>query len=94
MKFLGLSIPTGKDDLDVESFFSSIGHLSTIAADDAICLEAGRLRKRYGNKLKLPDALHLATALASGVDVFITNDDALARVAGGLLPAKTLAGWR
>ncbi|WP_299429966.1 type II toxin-antitoxin system VapC family toxin [uncultured Meiothermus sp.] len=37
-----------------------------------ILLEAARLRGTTG--LKLPDAIHLATALSSGCEVFLTND--------------------
>ncbi len=37
-----------------------------------ILLEAARLRGTTG--LKLPDAIHLATALSSGYEVFLTND--------------------
>jgi predicted nucleic acid-binding protein len=35
------------------------------------------------NRLKTPDALHLAAALSAGCDEFWTNDDRLAKVAEG-----------
>ncbi|HZZ43250.1 MAG TPA: PIN domain-containing protein [Tepidisphaeraceae bacterium] len=35
-------------------------------------IESARLRA--GSTLKLPDALHLATAILSGCDIFLTND--------------------
>ncbi|MGH7195214.1 MAG: type II toxin-antitoxin system VapC family toxin [Candidatus Saccharimonadales bacterium] len=82
------------NELDVQNFFFHIQHFATIAADDDICLKAGQLRRRYGNRLKLPDALHVATALSAGVDVFITNDLSLAKFAQKLLPTKSLASWR
>jgi len=37
-----------------------------------ILVEAARLRSLYKNKL--PDSIHLATALAAGCDVFVGND--------------------
>jgi predicted nucleic acid-binding protein len=39
---------------------------------------AAELRATYG--LKLPDALQVATAIASGCDGFLTNDTSLKRV--------------
>jgi len=41
--------------------------------------QATELRARYG--FKTPDALHLAAAIAAGCDVFLTNDQRLARCA-------------
>ncbi|MFQ5809259.1 MAG: type II toxin-antitoxin system VapC family toxin [Armatimonadota bacterium] len=41
-----------------------------IGADIAVC--AAQLRARY--RLKTPDAIHLATAVQTGCDAFITND--------------------
>jgi predicted nucleic acid-binding protein len=35
------------------------------------------------DNLKTPDALHLAAAISSGCDEFWSNDDRLAKVAGG-----------
>jgi predicted nucleic acid-binding protein len=43
-----------------------------------IAESAAHLRARYG--LRTPDALHLATAIDSGCDAFLTNDAALQRV--------------
>ena len=39
---------------------------------------AARLRARYN--LRTPDALHVATAIDSGCDAFLTNDAAIKRV--------------
>jgi len=46
--------------------------------DRAVLIEAARLRGRTG--LRLPDAIHAATALASGCDTFLTNDRRLAGI--------------
>ena len=43
----------------------------------AIIERATELRARYG--FRSPDAIHLATAIDEGADVFITGDAALAR---------------
>lgn len=43
----------------------------------AVIDRATDLRARYG--VKTPDAIHLASALETGADVFITGDAALAR---------------
>lgn len=39
---------------------------------------AANLRGRYA--LKMPDALHVATAIEAGCDAFLTNDAAIKRV--------------
>ena len=46
--------------------------------DAAIAREAARIRVRYN--LHLPDALQIASALTTGCDAFLTNDEALNRV--------------
>jgi len=79
--------------LDLGSFLRQIKNCATIAADDTICLAAGELRRTYGGKLKLPDALHLATALNQKADLFITNDFKLAKVAESIVATKTLGEW-
>lgn len=82
------------DGLDIEGFFNQIENLSTFPANDEVCLAAGVMRKKYGSKLKLPDALHLATALQAGAEVFITNDVVLARIARQVMPTTVLAEWK
>ena len=47
--------------------------LTVVAVDADIAIEAARLRARY--RLETPDAIHLATAVREGCDLFITNDD-------------------
>jgi len=45
--------------------------------DKEIALAAARLRAAH--KLKIPDAIQLATGLINGADVFITNDNSFKR---------------
>lgn len=56
----------------------SIPKLQIIVPTKQICLTAAQLRAAY--KLKTPDAIHLATAIDSGCDAFITNDSNLKKV--------------
>lgn len=49
---------------------------------DAVYRDAAALRAKHG--IKIPDALHLATARHHGCSEFWTNDDRLAEVAGGM----------
>ncbi len=46
--------------------------------DKEITMEAARLRATY--KLKIPDAIQLATGLMNGADAFITNDASFKKV--------------
>ena len=57
---------------------SSLPGLSVIDVTTEIAKLAGTLRFKYG--VKVIDALHLASAIASGADEFITNDRPLAAV--------------
>lgn len=88
-----LGVSDAAQELDLAAFFSSMVNLVTVPADDAICLRAAELRRRHGSKLKLPDALHLATALGMKVDVFITNDITLAKVASSVMATKSLSEY-
>ena len=88
-----LSTSTGAlEPTDFEAFVSHITNLTTAPADNSIYLRAGDLRKQHGPRLKLPDAIHLATAEQARADWFITNDEVLAR-AESVLPTKLLAAW-
>ena len=61
-----------------QAFLDSFPKLKVVSADKQVCLTAAQLRAAY--KLKTPDAIHLATAIDSGCDVFITNDSNLKKV--------------
>jgi predicted nucleic acid-binding protein len=49
-----------------------------LPVDIAVAEHAAELRARY--RLRMPDALQVATALAGGCQAFLTNDHALTRV--------------
>ena len=48
-------------------------NLSLVAPDAEICTRAAQLRA-MAPRLRLPDAIHVATALAAGATAFVTND--------------------
>lgn len=54
-------------------FLTSTSVLQVVPISKEILEEAARLRAT--TKLKLPDAIHLATATLNGCDCFLTNDD-------------------
>jgi predicted nucleic acid-binding protein len=49
-----------------------------IPIDDTVARKAAELRAKYN--LKTPDALHVASAITSGCDALLTNDNGLKRV--------------
>lgn len=53
-------------------FISGYGAIEVKPVDRSISVKAAELRARY--QLKTPDAIHLATALMSGAEVFVTAD--------------------
>jgi len=55
-----------------ESIFEGIPYLSLLPVDRKIARTAAKLRAAHS--LLTPDAVHLATAVASGADFFLTND--------------------
>lgn len=48
------------------------GLVSLAPADADVCIQAGFLRGELN--MKTPDALHVATAVYQGCDIFLTND--------------------
>jgi len=52
--------------------------LNLINITPAIARQTAKLRSDYG--IKTPDALHIATAIVSGCDGFLTNDRTLKRI--------------
>jgi predicted nucleic acid-binding protein len=65
---------TPEDGLDAQLFMEGVEHLDYFPADTEIAIRSSLLRASHGRKLKLIDALHLATAEWAGADVFVTND--------------------
>jgi len=61
------------------ALLSGAGAVSLYGVDENVVDRAAELRADYP-VLKLPDALHIATALHIGSDVFITGDQRLAAV--------------
>lgn len=70
----------------IKSFFNDLGAVN-VPADSAVCFKAAELRLRYSS-LKLPDAIHLATAIIAKADIFITADKPLVKIAS--LEIKTI----
>ena len=66
-------------DLYMELFSDESG-LVISSIDRLILIEAAQVRAR--DKIKLPDAVHFATAQLSGCNTFITNDKRLASLWG------------
>jgi predicted nucleic acid-binding protein len=63
---------------DFDAFFADAAVV--VALTREVIDRATELRARYG--VRTPDAIHLAAAVASGCDVFLTNDRRLAHVPG------------
>ena len=54
------------------TFLDNRPEFPVLPVSRTILIEAARLRAELG--VKLPDAIHVATALSAGCDVFMTND--------------------
>jgi predicted nucleic acid-binding protein len=60
------------------ALFRNFPHLSVVPVTDDIAERAAFLRA--SQNLKTPDALQLATALLSGANFFLTNDQSLSSI--------------
>lgn len=81
--------PIREGNNDLESAFRSVfaaSEVQLVPVSRSLWEDAARLRARTG--LKLPDALHAATALRANCALFITNDTDFRRV--GELPTVVL----
>jgi predicted nucleic acid-binding protein len=61
---------------DYDDYFAEVVE-ETVVLSRAVIDRATDIRARYG--FRTPDALHLAAAVVSGCDVFLTNDYRLNR---------------
>ena len=66
-----------------EEMLSPSSWLSVLSVERTILIEAARLQARL--VLRLPDAIHVATAAAAGCDVLLSNDRRLKVPAGMVL---------
>ncbi|MEK7059503.1 MAG: type II toxin-antitoxin system VapC family toxin [Patescibacteria group bacterium] len=64
----------------VDAFFADLASCSDRPADMVVCRKAAQLRQTYP-ALKLPDALHLATAVVAQANSFVTADRRLLAIA-------------
>ncbi|WP_456379899.1 type II toxin-antitoxin system VapC family toxin [Thiolapillus sp.] len=81
--FAELLVPLYREGKDTEAarlvtLIRNFNNLETVAVSWEISARAARLRALHG--LRTPDAIHAATALASGADGILTNDHALTRL--------------
>ncbi|MGB3614758.1 MAG: PIN domain-containing protein [Elainellaceae cyanobacterium] len=60
-----------------ERFIRSTNHLAVVPVSRAILIDAARVRTR--TQLKLPDAIHVATAIGTDCKTLLTNDQQLRR---------------
>lgn len=70
----------GKKDLaqDYKLLLSHLPNFDIYSIDETIVDVASDLRVKYG--IRTPDAIHMATAIAKGAALFVTNDRALKKV--------------
>ena len=74
-----MRMPAGESLEPIKQLFASLGGKDYPAGRD-VCIKAAELRRAYP-ALRLPDALHLATAIIARADKFITADKRLLAVA-------------
>ena len=83
--------PLRAGDAAMEAIYRRVLFASTdlelVPISHAILEAAAQLRSLSG--IRTPDAIHAATALSRGADIFVTNDRGFRRVAG--LPVTVLA---
>jgi len=79
--------------IDSTNLFNKMNNLITIPADDNICIKASKYRFQVFKKLKLPDVIHLATAIDREAYLFITDDKKLLKIANKELRTINLEQW-
>lgn len=63
---------------DYQAFFND-PNVDVLPLKSAVCETAARIRAASVFQLRVPDCLHLATAIEHGCDLFLTNDVKLRR---------------
>ena len=80
-----LAKPLGQEREDIAAIYDEMvspsGWLSMVPVERPILVAAARLRSALG--LKPPDAIHVASAVAAGCHLFLSNDQRM-RVPAGL----------
>ena len=74
-----MRMPHGNSLEPIGQFFDNLNG-QDYPADRVVCSKAAELRHTY-SALKLPDAIHLASALIARADIFITADKRLLAIA-------------
>jgi predicted nucleic acid-binding protein len=64
-------------------------NLVEVPADKNICLLAAEIRAKHN--IKLPDAIHLASAIETKTDIFVTADKKLLGVAGKYMKTSSVS---
>jgi uncharacterized protein len=72
----------------VEAFLRHFGEIRLVDVDYEVAREAARIRAR--TSLRMPDALIVASAVVSGADVIVTNDEAWTAAVATLAPRPTV----
>ena len=73
---------------DFQRFFAS-GTVAMLPLTPEVCERAAEIRATSATTIKLPDALHLAAAVAHGCGLFLTSDAALGR--SSVIPVEVLS---
>lgn len=63
-----------------ENILTNNDQLRMMNVTPEIVRKAAELRAKYGGWLKTPDAIHIATAIVSKCEVFLTNDHPLKKI--------------
>ena len=70
---------SGSSELESEmAAFLTRAHLTVVSHDRGMFLDAARIRAHHGGQLM--DALHVATAIASGCDAIVSHDERMPRL--------------
>ncbi len=78
-----LVAPIKQNDSQLTAAYENLltkSEVNSLAITSQVLRRAAELRAQYN--LKTPDAIHAATALINGCDLFVANDSAFNRVSG------------